>query len=207
MEDKVIRELDVYITDDPPILSLLQFPLRPVYADTIEVEAAQLKPRCKKLELVIPFGTSNFSEGDAPAGTELKQRYHSSIVAARSCLAAGVIKDNALHLSPIDSVLQLRPTFSTGNSSTLESGSATGETVDSATIEDELNEAGIDKKQGEQGADGGAFAAGASGIQQVQLRRKESERAQSLRLQSYSYLQSQEDQEPWVTLDVHDIGK
>ena len=38
------------------------------------------------------------------------------------------------------------------------------------------------------------------------MKRKESDRAQSLKLQSFSYLKVLEDAEPWQNLNVHGFG-
>eukprot|EP01036_Dinobryon_divergens_P048089 gene48089-64530_t len=40
-------------------------------------------------------------------------------------------------------------------------------------------------------------------MQQVQMRRKESEKAQSTRLQSFAHLQAQEDSEQWRNLKIY----
>ena len=42
---------------------------------------------------------------------------------------------------------------------------------------------------------------------QVQLKRKESERAQAARENSYAYLQKKEENESWISLGINDIGK
>jgi hypothetical protein len=43
-------------------------------------------------------------------------------------------------------------------------------------------------------------------IQQVHMRRKESDRAEASRMQSFSYIQSQEEAEAWKPLDVYMPG-
>ena len=43
-------------------------------------------------------------------------------------------------------------------------------------------------------------------LQQVHMRRKESDRAESSRVQSFAYMQSQEEAEPWIPLNVYDPG-
>lgn len=181
MAEEVIREIDVYITEDLN-LYLTQFPLKPVYSDPIEVDAALFKPNHKKLELTVPYSPAVLQSFENHRGPK-SQKYSSSTVAQNVCLGAGVIANNALHITPITNVLQMRPSFKNLQSR--------GETVeDMIDVEDEAgNESDGD------------------GLEHVQLKRKESEKTQSSRAQSYSYLQSQEDAESWYALQVHDIGK
>lgn len=180
-DDDVVREIDVYITEDLD-LYLTQFPLKPVYADQVEINSAIFKPKHKKLELDVPYSSEALRSFENHPDVK-HQKYVSSIVAQNICLGAGVIHNNALHITPITSVLQMRPSFKNLQSR--------GESVEDI-IDDEH--------------EGPEIASADSGLQHVQLKRKESERAQSARTQSYTYIQAQEDQEPWYSLKVHEIG-
>ncbi len=184
-DDEVVREIDVFITEDID-LYLTQFPLKPVYADPIEVKSAIFKPKHKVLELTIPFSDAALRSFESHNNTTKNQKYTSSAVAQKVCLGAGVISGNALHITPITSVLQLRPSFKNVQTR----GEQTEEMFD-------------EEKEEVQDGDG----KNGDGLQHVQLKRKESERSQNARTQSYSFLQSQEEQEAWYSLKVHDIGE
>ena len=101
----------------------------------------------------------------------------------RIILCVGVVRDNALHLTKVDEILQLRPSFQ---------NLRRDEYVEN-TVDDDDD---MDKK-----------ADNEPKIQQVQMKRKESERAQTTRKQSYGHIQSLEENEAWVTLKHYEIGK
>lgn len=182
MDDEVVREVDVYVTSELE-LYLLQFPLKPVYADSIDVTSAKFKPEHKKLELEVPVTLPSNHHPDVNIrNLPTTQNYTSSVVTQDCCLGAGIVKDGSFFITPIKNVLQLRPSFKNLQS-------FRGEVVE------ELKDDETD------GPD-----AGSDNIQHVQLKRKESERAQSAREQSFAYIQAQEDAESWRLLKVHEIG-
>ncbi|KAJ1428009.1 DNA-directed RNA polymerase III subunit Rpc5 [Ochromonadaceae sp. CCMP2298] len=180
--DEVIRELDVFLSDDPSLV-LLQFPLKPVYADSINVEAARYKPHHKLLELELPFNLPYNYDAETQKNIPATQTYSSQVVAHGASLGAAIVKNNAMYITPIDSVLQLRPSFK--NLHTLRDM----EVVESMPEDDEAYP-----------------EAESEALQQVQLKRKESERAQSARVQSFAYVNALLEQEPWQDLDIHEIG-
>jgi DNA-directed RNA polymerase-3 subunit RPC5 len=183
MDDEVIRELDVFVTDDTPLF-LLQFPLKPVYADSIDISSGKFKPKHKKLELDIPFVVPENYPRENLANVPKTQKYQSSVVGLDACLGAGIIKDNAMYITPIQSVLQLRPSFKDMNS-------FRSEVVEQ--MDDDVADNEVQEGEGE-------------GLQQVTLKRKESEKAQSSRVQSFTYLKAQEELEAWRTLTINNIG-
>ncbi len=183
-EDEVVREIDVYITENLD-LYLTQFPLKPVYADQVDIKTAIFKPNHKKLELTIPYSSEALRAFENHGSGAKYQKYVSSAVAQNICLGAAVISNNAMHITPIKSVLQLRPSFKNLQTK----GETTEEMFD-------------EEKEGNPEADGTA-----DGLQHVQLKRKESDRAQSQRTQSYTFLQSQEESEAWYSLKVNAIGQ
>lgn len=171
-DDEVVRELDVFLSSSLN-LHLLQFPLIPVYTPPMPIKAAKLKPKHRKMELQIG---ENLDDPQC-------QTYCSSRVAQDTCLAAGVINDNAMHISEVTNVLQMRTSYKK-----LQEGK--GEMIEQMLDDDE-------KEQSDNEGDG---------LQQVQLKRKESERAQASRVNSFAYLAQQEGQENWLELDVYGIG-
>lgn len=93
--DEVIRELDVFVCDTLE-LYLLQLPLKPCYSDAPEINHARFKPKHRRLEV----------EGDETVPKLLSSPFPKS-----SNLGVGIIKDNALHITPLKDVMQLRPSF------------------------------------------------------------------------------------------------
>ena len=113
-----------------------------------------------------------------------QQTYTSSRVAQSSCLAAGIISNNEMYITEVKTVLQLRPSYKK-----LQEGK--GDSIEYIDDADERDHS--DTEAGD-------------GLQQVQLKRKESERAQASRVNSFAYLVQQQDQESWVELEVNNIG-
>ena len=159
-EDEVVREIDVVLTgfDD---CSLLQFPLRPIFADSPHIVDCKLKPVNKRLRMDIVNGAYS-------------QLHTSSVVCPDANLCVGVIRNGALHLSPLSTVYQMRPCF------------------DEVLFDDE-EAVEIPKEKAEDKA---------AVIQQVHVRAKESERARASKEQSYSSLMKRVEEEPFQTLRV-----
>lgn len=109
------------------------------------------------------------------------QQYVSSKVAQSTNNYVGVIRDGALHITPVQQVFQMKPSF------------------DSISSKDELVEdmSDDDVEDGEKGQP----------LQQVRMRRKENEKAEMSRIHSYSYLKAQELAESWTKLEVFPCGK
>eukprot|EP01041_Mallomonas_annulata_P007554 gene7554-15486_t len=175
-DDEVVREIDVYISDELELF-LLQFPLKPVYSELPAIHSGRLKPIHNRLELSTPYDPQIYSP-DLKPHTIKYQKLISSKVALHSTLGVGVIRNGAMHITPVKQLLQLRPSF--------KDLVAQGEIVEMMKDDDEENE-GKDKQS----------------MQQVQMRRKESEKAQSTRLQSFAHLQAQEDSEQWRNLKIY----
>mmetsp|Transcript_333 Transcript_333/g.617 ORF Transcript_333/g.617 Transcript_333/m.617 type:complete len:207 (+) Transcript_333:47-667(+) len=178
-DDEVVREIDVYMSDMTQ-LHLLQFPLRPVYAAPPNAKSARFKPKHRKLELNVPYNPAIFAADMPPTGTS--QTLCSSRLDHNTFLAAGVMRDGAIHITPVQEVLQLRPSF------------------DGLAYPTEIIEAMSDEENGEAG-----HADSKQPLQQVHMRRKENERSEASRLNSYTYAKTKEENEPWVDLSVHTI--
>lgn len=175
--DEVIRELDVFISSSLN-LQILQFPLVPVYHDTTTVTSAQVKPKNKKLEAQIPYQDQEDSHS-------FIYPYSSSVVAHDKNLAAGVIHDNAFFITPIETAYQMRPCFKHLHK-------MKGEMEEIVDFEEESNENGTAIEE--------------DGPQQVQMKRKDTERTPMSRQQNYTQLMKEVDMEKWETLKVNAIG-
>jgi DNA-directed RNA polymerase-3 subunit RPC5 len=174
-DDVVVREMDVYVSDQVD-LYLLQYTLRPANAPPLDVKHAQFKPKHKVLEV--------FAEHDAKRTGLLKLA--SSSVSSKTSLGIAVLSDDAIHITPLQEVLQMRPVFrNLPNSNRGEEQGADG----SGTDEDEEQRNSSQRPV----------------LQQVLLKKKESDRAQSARVQSYSHLIAQEENEAFRKLDTYSI--
>jgi DNA-directed RNA polymerase III subunit RPC5 len=89
---------------------MLQFPLRPVYADCPNITAAKFKPNHKCVELEVPYDTSIFS-ADNYDNRPSHQKLVSSEMDQKTCLSVAVIRDGELHVTPLQNVLQIKPSF------------------------------------------------------------------------------------------------
>lgn len=182
--DEVIREIDVYSTDNDLNLLLLQFPLRPARIDPPSLSSVNYKPQHKRMEMSIQYPTDISTDRTKYSASDIQdgQRLLSSTVEQSAFLAVGVIRDNGLHLTAVDDILQMRPSFHDVKFS--------DEVLE--TMDDE-----VDVK----------VEADVKPLQQVSLKRKESEKAQMNRKQSYGYIHHMEENEAWVRLQHFDIGK
>jgi hypothetical protein len=179
-DDPIIRELDVYLTDTDLNLFLLQFPLRPVYVDPPDIVSAKFKPVHKKLELEVPLPRSYLQQMDKDHNSN--QAMISSTITQKSSLGVALINDGAMHITPITEVLQMRPSFKE-----LKLGHE--------IIEDLSDDEDDNKQQKEKPA-----------LEQIHMKRKENERAQTARMQSFTYINNKEQNETWQKLSTHTIG-
>jgi DNA-directed RNA polymerase III subunit RPC5 len=183
--DEVIRELDVYVTENDINLLLLQFPLRPARIDPPTLSTVNYKPQHKRMEMSIQYPSDiavdreKYSSSDITDG----QKLLSSTVKQSAFLAVGVIRDNNLHLTAVDDILQMRPSF--------HDMKFANEILEKVDDDDADIKTEADIKP----------------MQQVSLKRKESEKAQLNRKQSYGYIHTVEENEAWLRLQHYDIGK
>lgn len=210
-EDQVIRELDVFVNNDLQ-LYLGQFPLKPAYADPIAAKTVRFKPKHHKLELSVPYPQSvqntlakeqannSIFENSSKGASDFQQKLISSEVPQQNPLMVGFIQNNNFYMCGIDNVLQFRPVMNKAHSllkvEVLESDSDFESAV--------RNELDYDEDSTPNGSSSNTN--NPENVKQIQLKRKESERAQSARLQSYSYLKQEEEMEPWVGLKPFPIG-
>ena len=178
-DDEVVRELEVFVTDSTLDLFLLQFPLRPQFAGATippRFPSARFKKQFKRLEVEIPFESpSSSSSSQKPA---IKQTFHSATVAKSTCLAAAIIRDDAMHITPLQDVLQMRPLFKS------KQGAGKWDDVEGDSDGEEANKE-------------------VPPLEQVLLKRRETERTQSARTQSYTHMQQQEEGDPWLRLTAY----
>ncbi|XP_048869329.1 DNA-directed RNA polymerase III subunit RPC5 [Brienomyrus brachyistius] len=208
-DDPIIQEVDVYLAKSlAGMLYLFQYPVRPAtmtYDDTPHL-SAKIKPKQQKVELEMTIDTMspNYcrSKGEQIAlnvdGTSsedsntysmkmMDKQSFSSIQATTntSRYAAAVFRKGELHLTPLQGILQMRPSFSYVDK------------ADNKHREREAANEGGDSSQDEAEED----------VKQITVRfsRPESEQARQRRIQSYEFLQKKQAEEPWVHLHYYGI--
>ncbi|XP_030630221.1 DNA-directed RNA polymerase III subunit RPC5 [Chanos chanos] len=208
-DDPIIQEIDVYLAKGlAEKLYLFQYPIRPftmTYDDVTHL-SAKIKPKQQKVELEMALDTMspNYcrSKGEQIAlnvdGTSMEdsntysmkmmdKQTFSSIQATTdtSRYAAAVLRKGELHLTPLQGILQMRPSFSYLDK------------ADSKHREREAANEGGDSSQDEAEDE----------VKQITVRfsRPESEQARQRRIQSYEFLQKKQAEEPWVHLHYHGL--
>jgi len=200
-EDEIVREMDVYLTTQlSHQLHLLQFPLQPTPATTTTMNKeplpleARYKPHHNLLELdqAIPFDKME------QQGLQYLERrtYQSHTVPVSTHMAIGkiVVVQNededdddderlAFHLTPLQHITQLRPTFTHIDAMDPQS-------MDNIDEEDQVAVAAA------------AAAAAEKERKPVMFQKKESERAAMARKSSYAYKKASEDGEGFIHLTV-----
>uniref|UniRef100_A0A8C2H0U3 DNA-directed RNA polymerase III subunit RPC5 C-terminal domain-containing protein n=1 Tax=Cyprinus carpio TaxID=7962 RepID=A0A8C2H0U3_CYPCA len=182
-DDPIIQEIDVYLAR-----SLVE----KLYLFQVELEVAMdtMSPnycRSKGEQIALNVdGTS--SEDPSVYSTKMMDKQAFSSIQATtntSRYAAAVFHKGELHLTPLQGILQMRPSFTYLDK------------ADTKHREREAaNEAG-DSSQDEAEDD----------VKQVTVRfsRPESEQARQRRIQSYEFLQKKQAEEPWVHLHYHGV--
>ena len=189
-DDPVVREVDVWVTEPAEGLDLyaLQFPLRSAYGPAPNIREARVKPQNEILELSVQH-----------AAVDDDLRMLSTKVSQGANLGVAVLRGNSLYIAPLKEVLQLRPAFEPAAVPNL---SGTPPNLVSSP-----GQGGGDSSD-EEGSDGepGAGAAGKPTLQKVVLQKRESERAQFMRLHSFAHHKASEDSEIFQRLECHPIS-
>lgn len=169
----------------------MQFPLKHIDAEPPLVDKARFKPKHRRLELQVPYPDHCINED-----SDTHQSVLSHSVALKTNMGVGMIKDGAMYINSIKEVLQCRPSFknlqpiSHVNDSDVDDDDDDG---DMDGVKEKEEEEDVEKDDQEI-------------LQQVALKRKESGKAQALRLQSYSHVHAQEEAEEWQELNVYPLG-
>ncbi|KAJ8246352.1 hypothetical protein GJAV_G00266780 [Gymnothorax javanicus] len=208
-DDPIIQEIDVYLAKSlADKLYLFQYPVRPAsmtYDDVTHL-SAKIKPKQQKVEVEMAVNTMspnycrskgeqialnvdgiNSDDTNTYSTKMMDKQTFSSIQATTnsSRYAAAVFRRGELHLTPLQGILQMRPSFSYLDQ------------ADSKHREREAANEGGDSSQDEAEDD----------IKQITVRfsRPESEQARQRRIQSYEFLQKKQAEEPWVHLHYYGV--
>lgn len=193
-EDRIVRELDVYLCSSVQLAAgtqtvLLQSPLRPhwrPYQNPGGFTDVKYKPKVKKLQASFPLDTRSANYNDA-MDSETKQvksmLLASSRVEPRTQFAVGFVDEHRLLLLPVDQALQLRPSLVHLD----------------REREDRRHAAGGAGAEAEEEKPAPAELMPVT----VQVKRRETEQQQEARLRSYAHLAAQEEADAWVPLQYH----
>ncbi|MEW5320268.1 MAG: hypothetical protein WDW38_011351 [Sanguina aurantia] len=200
-EDVVVREIDVYMCNDfntsGTQLALLQHPLRPPWRpyEYHKVKSVRVKPKGRRLEVTVPLETRSVNYNtSAEEHVKVKEIcLKSSLSEARTSYCVGSIKDGKLLLAPLNYTLQMRPTLPHLNDYEPKANGSSSR--------------GADGDSDDGGQDDEQDAKPALQAVEVQVQKRETERQQQARLNSYAYISSKEDEEAWQTLELHTAEK
>ncbi|XP_071380086.1 DNA-directed RNA polymerase III subunit RPC5 [Centroberyx affinis] len=208
-DDPIIEEIDVYLAKSlADKLYLFQYPVRPstMTYDDVNHLTAKIKPKQQRVELEMAINTmspnycrskgeqialnvdgTTYDETNTYSAKMMDKQTFSSIQATTntSRYAAAVFRKGELHVTPLQGILQMRPSFTYLDK------------ADSKNREREAANEGGDSSQDEAEEEAKAIT--------VRFSRPESEQARQRRIQSYEFLQKKQAEEPWVHLHYHGV--
>eukprot|EP00697_Spironema_sp_BW2_P008219 gnl/Spiro4/22738_TR11230_c0_g1_i1.p1 gnl/Spiro4/22738_TR11230_c0_g1~~gnl/Spiro4/22738_TR11230_c0_g1_i1.p1 ORF type:complete len:343 (-),score=81.01 gnl/Spiro4/22738_TR11230_c0_g1_i1:55-1029(-) len=185
-DDPVVRSFDVFLSQNlASQLHVFQYPLYNHPPDMTSLVEMRMKPLHHLVEMQLNIAQSGpyyNPTSQTPMTTEVMSGTH---VPHNARYALGLCVRDQIHLTPISEVTPLRPNFTNYNNvlaaqkreNLAAAAAITGEETEPADAEaDDLKPV------------------------QLQFRRRESDKALHARLNSYSYMQQREAEEPWVEL-------
>ncbi|KAM9971212.1 hypothetical protein ACTFIW_011188 [Dictyostelium discoideum] len=113
-EDYVIHEIPVYLSQSlSDYLYLFQYPLRQPWRpyDMSKLEELRIKPKQQKVEMDLSIDPDSDNYNPDAQTKTTKYTLSSTTVSHRTNYAIGLMKSNELHLTPLQSIIQLRPQF------------------------------------------------------------------------------------------------
>ena len=176
-DDEIIREIDIYVSNNDLNSYLLQFPTKPVYSDVPDIINAKFKPKHQKLNLDVLLSSKN---------AKYIQPYISSKLSQRASLGVGIMNNGSMYVTPLSQILQMRPSFE-------HIPSKKDQECDNNNNDEknDIDEDDDEYKKKDQ--------------EKVGLQKKESDRSQEARLKSYQYQQAQQDNEAYQKLNFFKI--
>mmetsp|Transcript_27400 Transcript_27400/g.31560 ORF Transcript_27400/g.31560 Transcript_27400/m.31560 type:complete len:255 (+) Transcript_27400:31-795(+) len=123
-EDEVVEEIDIKLSPVESPLLLLQYPLRTIdrpYGDEGSLSKVTVKPKNNKISMTFELDSEveNYDK-NATNHRIMEHKLSSTYIPTQTSYCVGCFKDNALYLSPIDSIYQMRPDFDHVNKESFE---------------------------------------------------------------------------------------
>eukprot|EP00887_Chlorella_sp_A99_P006149 scaffold22.g6149.t1 len=224
-EDRIVRELDVYLCSSVQLAAgtqtvLLQSPLRPHWRPYQNPGGFT---DVKKLQASFPLDTRSANYNDA-MDSETKQvksmLLASSRVEPRTQFAVGFVDEHRLLLLPVDQALQLRPSLvhldreredrrhaAGGAGAEAEEEKPAPAELMPVTVQARGASAGaaraLARERSRQMAAAPAHRHAPALLCPTAVKRRETEQQQEARLRSYAHLAAQEEADAWVPLQYH----
>ncbi|KAG1666688.1 hypothetical protein FOA52_013600 [Chlamydomonas sp. UWO 241] len=182
-DDLVETELPVYVCNEflgsATQLALLQCPLRAPWRPYEYKNKFRMKPNARRVEVEIPLDTRsrNYNEIIEDFKKIDTVTLRSQIIEPHTSVAIGTVQDGKLLLVPVDFRLQMRPSLphlNTGN----------------------VKKKNDDEEEEEEEDEPVMHAV------EVQVQKRETERQQQARLNSFAHLSAKEEEEPWVQMNL-----
>ncbi|OQR99712.1 DNA-directed RNA polymerase III subunit RPC5-like protein [Achlya hypogyna] len=185
-EDPVVCEIPVHLADIlRGNLHVFQYPLRPVYRGMLtRPTQAKYKPENAMVTLDYPVNTETNYNADDHTPLPSLLPLTSSVVTPVSNYAVGAFRKGQLHLTPVTSIMQLRPSL---------------HHLDEDSDEEEDNE-DVDMEADAKPAP--ATETADLKEVQVQFKKRQSERALAAMQSSYAYKRNLIQSEKWIGLRV-----
>jgi len=113
-DDPVVAEFDVVLDSNPDLqLHLLQYPLRPCYrpyGDEGELTAVRMQAGRVEMDYQLKQDSGNFAKNGGK-DTSATHTLTGTAVPMMTNYCVGLVKDQVLHLTPVDTAFQVRPSF------------------------------------------------------------------------------------------------
>eukprot|EP00026_Physarum_polycephalum_P005152 Phypoly_transcript_05181.p1 GENE.Phypoly_transcript_05181~~Phypoly_transcript_05181.p1 ORF type:complete len:577 (+),score=111.30 Phypoly_transcript_05181:182-1912(+) len=192
-EDEVVKEIDVYISQNlANNLSIFQYPLRQPWRKypMTRLNEIKQKPGHQRVEMSFsPETSTEFYDGDnmvKPPATTLA----SSVVQLKTNYAIGIFRKDEIHLTPLQSIYQFRPSFAY-----LDAADEARKLMQKKDEKEEEESAPMDVDD--------EFKTVAPRPVQLQYRFKES--ARGAQRPTLAQLRKIEESEPWQIFKFHDF--
>eukprot|EP00455_Lapot_gusevi_P036305 TRINITY_DN4034_c0_g1_i1.p1 TRINITY_DN4034_c0_g1~~TRINITY_DN4034_c0_g1_i1.p1 ORF type:complete len:258 (+),score=64.99 TRINITY_DN4034_c0_g1_i1:61-834(+) len=188
-DDPVVFEIPVFLSQElAETIHLLQYPLRPpdrpYDSDLGALSGVRMKPNHKKLEFTYDLDTQSTNFDSQSEHRMTKSLMTSRLIPPKTNYAVGMFREGQLHLTPLNSILQIRPELPHIDTEEQQRKQAAQQQA--------ALEAGLAPK--EERKDPKQIA--------VHIKKQETERAAEMRKASHGYLNAQMEQEKWVPIAV-----
>ncbi|GAM28620.1 hypothetical protein SAMD00019534_117960 [Acytostelium subglobosum LB1] len=115
-DDYVVTEMPVYLSQNlADNLFLFQYPLRQPWRpyDMSKLQELRVKPKQQRVEMDLAIETESENYNDQSEIKPDSYTLSSTTVSHRTNYAVGIVRNDELHLTPLQSIIQLRPHFKT----------------------------------------------------------------------------------------------
>lgn len=123
-DDEVVEEFDVILSPVDKFLTLFQYPLRTIerpYGDEGKLSKVTVKTLNNKISMQYDLNKENDNYDKNASNHRISShKLSSTYIPTQTSYCVGTFKDDALFLSPIDLIYQMRPDFEHVNAEAME---------------------------------------------------------------------------------------